>query len=274
MISSNTLVNAASRTLLSPRDYFLGMMETWLATPKTDTTQWMIYFESFPSEISGGTLTAVADSISTLGGLLDNNNKTFIQKIEGATGDGWNQTLAGSLLGGIAYQDIMGCIFATRVKIPSLDAVSVEDVGIENNAGFKKGVATNGRAGFAGTTLGIDFRETNASFADLVIKPWTFLTARYGGLPFYGHKTNIIIMEFAKTYQHVTQTPHKVWLFKGARPISVSEIDLSYDKSNGDVPRTTQWAFDDYQLSNNINIPLLSLVKKSSFNRIWNSNLF
>ena len=35
-ISSIPLVNAAARTLISPRDYFLGMMETWLATPKTD----------------------------------------------------------------------------------------------------------------------------------------------------------------------------------------------------------------------------------------------
>ena len=46
-----------------------------------------------------------------------------IQKLEGTTGDkdGWNQTLAGSLLGGYAYQYIMGCIFATSVYIPDLE---------------------------------------------------------------------------------------------------------------------------------------------------------
>ena len=148
------------------------------------------------------------------------------------------------------------------------------DVSVENNAGFKKGVITDGRTGFASTQLGIDFRETNASFADLVIKPWTFLTARYGGLPFYNHKTDIIIMEFSKTYQHVTQTPSKIWMFKGARPTSVSDMHYNYNPDNKELVRTTQWAFDDYQLSNNINVPILSLIQKSSFNRMWNSNLF
>lgn len=274
-ILSNPLVNAAARTLISPRDYFLGMMETWLATPKTDKTQWAVFIDSFPEKISGKTLTALAGSISTFGGLLDKNKpQNWIQKTEGASGDGWDQTLAGSLLGGIAYQDIVGCIFATKIQIPQLDAVSVTDVGIENNAGFKKGIITNGRAGFANTTLGISFRETNASFTDLVIKPWTFLTARYGGLPFGKHKTNITILEYSKTFQHVTQTPSKIWLFKGARPISVSDVQYDYSDAGSEIERNTQWVFDDYQISNNINIPLLSMLEKSSFNRIWNSNLF
>ena len=272
-ISSNPLVNAAARTLISPRDYFLGMMETWLATPKTDLTQWAVFIDSFPEEISGKTLAALAGSITSLGGLLD-KPKNWIQKTEGSTGDGWDQTLAGSLLGGVAYQDIVGCIFATAVTIPSLDKVSVENIGISNNAGYKQGVITNGREGFASSLLKIDFRETNASFADLVIKPWTFLSARYGGLPFYGHKTNITIMEYSKTYQHVTQTPSKIWLFKGARPLSVSDLPLKYGADTAEIFRTTEWAFDDYQLSNNINVPILSMIQKSSFNRMWNSNLF
>ena len=277
-ISSNSLVNAAARTLVSPRDYFLGRMETWLATPKTDLTQWAVFIDSFPEQVSGGTLTALANSISNLGGLGSmlgiEKDKTFIQQIEGASSDGWDQQLAGSLLGGIAYQDILGCIFATSVKIPEMDKVDIQDISVENNAGFKKGITTGGRAGFASTTLGIDFRETNASFADLVIKPWTFLTARYGGLPFYGHKANIIVMEYSKTYQHVTQTPSKIWMFKGARPISVSETHYKYASDSAEVVKSTQWAFDDYQLSNNINVPIISLVQKSSFNRMWNSNIF
>ena len=140
-ISSNSLVNAAARTLISPKDYFLGMMETWLATPKTDLTQWAVFIDSFPEQVSGGTLTALANSITNLGGLGNmlgiEKNKTFIQQIEGASSDGWDQQLAGSLLGGIAYQDIVGCIFATSVKIPEMDKVDIQDISVENNAGFK-----------------------------------------------------------------------------------------------------------------------------------------
>lgn len=280
MDTASTLIatNVIANTLLSPRDYFLAMMETWLATPKTDSSQWVVIIEKFPKEISGGTLSALANSVTNLAATFGIGEKSLnaIQKLEGTTGDkdGWNQTLAGSLLGGYAYQYIMGCIFATSVNIPDLDTVGTNDISVENNAGYKKGVITSGRSGYASTLLSIDFRETNSSFGDLIIKPWTFLTAHYGLLPIGNHKTNIIIMQYSKTYQKITQIPSKIWQFEGCAPVSVSGADLKYSADDSEIVKTTKWAFTNYYIRNNLYLPIIDVLKKSSFNRVWNSNIF
>ena len=70
--------NVLARTLLSPRDYFLATMETWLATPKTDSYQWVVMIESFPKDISKGLLSAAADSITNVAasfGIIKYNNE-------------------------------------------------------------------------------------------------------------------------------------------------------------------------------------------------------
>lgn len=273
-IASNVLAN----TLLSPRDYFLGMMETWLATPKTNQTQWVVMIENFPEEVSKGMLGAIADSATNLlaGFGIGESNLNTIQRLEGTTGDadGWNQTLVGSMLGGWTYQNIMGCIFATDVDIPELDANTANDISVQNSAGFKHGTYTSGRNGFANTPLSISFRETNSSFGDLIIKPWSLLTAHYGLLPFHNHKTNIIIMEYAKTYQKITQIPSKIWQFEGCAPISVPGEKLDYYDTDKQLVKTTKWVFTNYYIRHNMYLPIVDALQKSSFNRVWNSNIF
>lgn len=270
--------NVLARTLLSPRDYFLATMETWLATPKTDSYQWVVMIESFPKDISKGLLSAAADSITNVAASFGIGDAKLnkIQQLEGTTGDkdGWSQDLAGSLLGGWAFQNIMGCIFATSVQIPDLDTNTSQDVSVENNGGFKKGVVTTGRQGYGSSPLTIEFRETNSSFNDLIIRPWSLLTAHYGLFPQFKHKTNIIVMQYSKTYQHITQIPSKIWQFEGCAPLSVAGDKLSYSATDQELVKQTKWAFTRYYIRQNMYMPIVDMLKKSNFNRIWNSNIF
>lgn len=270
--------NVLTRTLLSPRDYFLATMETWLATPKTDNYQWVVMIESFPKDISKGLLSATADSITNVAANFGfgDYNKNTIQKLEGTTGDndGWAQDLAGSLLGGWAFQNIMGCIFATSVNIPELDSNTTQDISVENNGGFRKGIVTTGRQGYGSTPLAIEFRETNSSFSDIIIKPWSLLTAHYGLFPQFGHKTNIIVMQYSKTYQQITQIPSKIWQFEGCAPIAVAGEKLAYSGKDQELVKQTKWAFTKFYIRQNMYMPIVDMLKKSNINRVWNSNLF
>ena len=178
------------------------------------------------------------------------------------------------MLGGVAYQDIMGCIFATAVDIPEMDAVSMNAHSVESNGGVKKGYSTTGRTGYESTPLTIESRETNASFGDLIIKPWASLTAHYGLLPMFKHKTDILILEYAKTYQNITQIPCKIHQFEGCCPLSISGSKLDYKSTGEEIVRTSKWAFNKYYLRNNIYLPVPDLLQKSSFNNILNSKIF
>ena len=229
--------------LISFRDYFLTTMESWVTTIPL-RTQYIALFDSFPS-------------------LLNTN---ILQQLEPVQGNkaGFDIDKAKTTLTSYPLQGIVGCIFLDGVNIPD-DNLGSASASIENNRGFIQGSILEGRSAFANNNLALQFRETNTSFIDMVMRPWVILAAHKGYVatktPAESIKTNITIIQYSRTYQNISQIPRKVWNYYDCVPLSVGTRNLSYDTEQVDkydVP----FIYDRYTVESNLYIPLPDIISK------------
>jgi len=231
--------------LISSRDYFLSQMESWFTTIPM-RTQWMVLIQNYPSLLQ----TSVIQNLERTEGNFNN----------------FNISQAVSILKAYPLNKVVGCIFAQGADIPQLEVMEVgrDKVFNQQQRGFIPGVVANGRSPF--TDLTIQFRETNTSFVDFVVRPWTILAEHFGmvarppGDP-RNVGTTIKILQFTRTYQKVSQIPRKIWTFYNCMPTSVANTNLTYDQEAMDIDNTT-WAFSNYTVENNLYLPLPDIINK------------
>ena len=144
--------------LISSRDYFLSQMESWFTTIPM-RTQWMVLIQSYPSLLQ----TSVLQNLERTEGNFNN----------------FNISQAVSILKAYPLNKVVGCVFAQGVDIPQLEVMEVDRNKVFNQQqrGFIPGVVATGRSPF--TDLTIQFRETNTSFVDFVVRPWTILSEHF-----------------------------------------------------------------------------------------------
>lgn len=229
--------------LISFRDYFLTTMESWITTIPL-RTQYIALFDGFPS-------------------LLNTN---ILQRLEPVQGNknGFDIDKAKAALTSYPLQGVVGCIFLDGVNIPD-DSVSATAANIDNNRGFIEGSILDSRSDFASNNLTLQFRETNTSFVDMIMRPWVILASHRGYVatlsPQDSVKCNITIVQFSRTYQNVSQIPRKIWNYYNCVPLSVGIRNLSYDTEavdKYDVP----FLYDRYTVESNIYIPLPDIISK------------
>ena len=160
-----------------------------------------------------------------------------------------------------------GCILAQGVNIPG-ETYSVEDVAIENNMGFLPGKVGGNRAGMPNLT--IEFRETNRSFTDLVIRPWMILASHMGMVArpnndFRKIKTNIQVIQLAKTFQYTPTVERKVYTFYNCVPTSISSTSLTQENAPKFDMYDTQWAYTHYNVTSLPNDDMGQYMKKQGF---------
>ncbi len=231
--------------LISSRDYFLSQMESWFTTIPM-RTQWMVLIQNYPSLLQ----TSVIQNLERTEGNFNN----------------FNISQAVSILKAYPLNKVVGCIFAQGADIPQLEVMEVgrDKVFNQQQRGFIPGVVANGRSPF--TDLTIQFRETNTSFVDFVVRPWTILAEHFGmvarppGDP-RNVGTTIKILQFTRTYQKVSQIPRKIWTFYNCMPTSVASTNLTYDLEQMEIDNTT-WAFSNYTVENNLYLPLPDIINK------------
>lgn len=229
--------------LISFRDYFLTTMESWVTTIPL-RTQFIAIFDSFPASL----------------------NTNVLQQLEPMVGSkhGFDIDLAKKLLTSYPSQGIVGCIFLDGVDIPT-ESLTVSNATIDNARGFIQGSILENRDPFSSNNLTLQFRETNISFTDMIMRPWVILASHKGyvATPTVATsiKTNITILQFSRTYQNISQIPRKVWRFYNCVPISVGSRNLSYDTEvmeKYDVP----FVYDSYTVDSNLYIPIPDLIAK------------
>ena len=137
-------------------------------------------------------------------------------------------------------QLLKGCVFAQKINTPS-EGIDYIRVGENYKGGYVKGPVTGTRADF--NTFDASFLETNLSFADMVLRPWSImaahqglfareadtvggLTPRNGGLA--GIKTNISIYHLGKAGAGIPPIVRKLYNFYECVPISVDSESYSY----------------------------------------------
>ncbi len=231
--------------LISTRDYFLSQMESWF-TAIPLRTQWMVLIQQYPTLLT----------------------TQVIQQLENTVGNPNNFDInqAVSILKSYPLNKVIGCLFAQGVDIPQMEQLEVgrDKVFGDKQRGFIPGLISNGREPFQNLT--IQFRETNTSFVDFVIRPWTILAENFGMVarPDGDERnvsTTITILQFTRTYQKISQIPRKMWTFYNCMPIQLDNKNLTYDQEALEI-NSTQWAFSNYTVANNLYLPLPDIINK------------
>ena len=231
--------------LISTRDFFLSQMESWFSAVPL-RTQWMLLIQGYPALLQ----TQVVHSLERYEG--NYNNFDISQAV--------------SILKSYPLNRVIGCVFAQGINIPSGQTLDTQKDKIfgDKQRGFLPGQISTGKNTFDNLT--IQFRETNTSFVDFVVRPWSMLSSHFGFVArepgdLRDMKTNITILQYARSYQKISQIPRKIWTFYNCYPVSVDNKNLTYDAEAMDI-HSTQWAFSNYAVQNNLYLPLPDIINK------------
>lgn len=240
--------------LISPRDYFLVQMESWF-TSIPMSTQWMIVIDNYPPAL----------------------RTQIIQGVERTDGarKGWDISSAKTILASFPLQKIVGCLFAYSVTIP-VEEFAMESISVNNNRGFLPGILAGNRSNTP-PELSIEFRETNTSFIDFVLKPWTILTSHFGLAARQkdttttkdplNMKCNMTLLQYTRTFNGISMIPRKVYTFFNCAPYSISTQTLDFSEEKEQI-YTTRWSYSNYTIENNLYLPIADIV-----NRIANGEI-
>jgi len=160
-----------------------------------------------------------------------------------------------------ATQDVIGCIFAQAISLPG-ETVNTEHVGVMDgsNRGFINAPIISGRGNFA--ALRTSFLETNRSFVDGVLRPWSIVVAHEGLIAKQQSiKANIDMYELAKNGECNPTVVRKHWHFKDCVPIIISEEEKTYDGGSDYPKRQVSFIYNSYyvsDMSQEQNTPILS----------------
>jgi hypothetical protein len=182
-------------------------------------------------------------------------NTSSLQEVELIQGDdrGWNIDAVRSILvDRPSNSEKAGCIFVAGASIPS-ENLNSSSATIENNRGFLQGTILEGRDAYASNQLTIQFRETNSSFTDFILRPWLIMAAHKGFVArplSESIKTNITIIQFSKFIQGAPSILRKIWKYYDCVPTAVDTRTLTYADDGLDVFNVT-FAYDYYNMQIN-----------------------
>lgn len=240
--------------LISTRDFFLSQMESWF-TAIPLRTQWMLLIHGYPRLLQTAVIQSLEDRVG------NSNNFDISQAV--------------SILKSYPLNKVTGCVCAQGISIPSAQTLAVgrNKIFADKQRGFLPGQISEGRDSLDNLT--IQFRETNTSFTDFVVRPWSILASHFGlvarqdGDP-RDVTTNITILQYTRSYQKLSQIPRKIWTFYNCVPTNVSSQNLTYDAEAMEINSTT-WSYSNYAIQNNLYLPLPDIINKISagnFNKI------
>lgn len=223
-------------------------------------SQWVVLIDPYPRAISS----------------------SVIQNLEYTDGakKGWDISQPKGILTSYFYQKVIGCLFAQGVNIPN-EQFELNPLAINNNRGFVPGIVAGSRNNFLNQPLVIEFRETNTSFMDMVIRPWVILASHYGFVAREGGendlrniKSTVTVLQYTRSYQKISQIPRKVWTFYNCVPIQVSPESLSYSPDTEYEKYATYWTYTNYTVHSNLYLALPNIINRISTGTIPNVSPF
>ena len=236
--------------LISVRDYFLVQMESWF-TAIPNSTQWVVVIDRYPTA-------------------LRTNILQGLERVDGSK-KGFDIDAAANILKSYPLQKIIGCLFAHEITIPT-EQFDIQTATVANNRGFLPGILGGGR-NTEPPSLVIDFRETNTSFIDFIIRPWVILASHYGMVARPNDtpgrkdeknmKVNMTLLEYTRTYHSISMIPRKVFSFYNCVPYQVSEQSLDYTDEKL-LTYSTRWTYSHYTVENSLYLPIADIVNRIS----------
>lgn len=186
--------------------------------------------------------------------VIDAHNKEYllnkIAEVSNLEPPGWR---IGSIIADTwteQTQNTVGCIFAQGVNLPG-ETVNVDRVGITEGSrrGFINAPIINGRSDYEPMEIG--FLETNQSFVDGVLRPWSILIAHEGLIAQPKNssiKADIHVYQLAKAGEYTPNIVRKAWTFKDCAPTFISPEQLTYDSSDYGK-RQAQFVYNSYHIN-------------------------
>jgi hypothetical protein len=169
-------------------------------------------------------------------------------------GRGWNVSNSLNETTKNEVQSVVGCIFAQGVTIPG-ERVNVEYSGITegSNRGFIKAPIITGRSDFEPLQMG--FLETNRSFVDGFLRPWSIIVAHRGLIATNDSssiKARITIHQLARTGSDQNSVIRKSFIFENCAPVNIASETLDYSASS-DFPKIqATFVYSKYYVVDNI----------------------
>ncbi len=214
------------------RDTFMSALQSWESTFALDT-YYMVQFD-IPMVVNDSAMKAIGEQP-----LGKSSGISFAKK----------------RLTHNTYHKNVGCIFCTGISLPQ-ESVNVQYHPTVQNRSFVGAPYVTSRDTFQ--PISMEVYESNISFADFILKPWTVL-ASFEGTQAQEHasqniKTTMVINELAKggaSYGFVGGgsglTVRKQTTLMDCFPIRVSARRIS-QKANGEVSYVpVEWAYSRYQ---------------------------
>tara|TARA_B110000305_G_C19379230_1_gene608668 strand:- start:356 stop:1423 length:1068 start_codon:yes stop_codon:yes gene_type:complete len=246
----------------SHTENFLQHMDKWeFAIPMKFL--WLVHIDTIPSVISSQTMWNKEPS----GGVQSSGGKG-----EATQSNGWDINQGKSEITRKTYMDTgngNGCILAQGVVLPG-ENYEVKDIPISNNMGFLPGKVGGNKS--ASPPLQIQFRETNRSFPDLVLRPWIYIASHMGLVArpptdtARAIKTNISIVQLGKTYAQIPLVERKVWHFYNCVPVSIDGKELTYDAAEIQL-YSTSWNYTHYSIESLPNTDMDAYMSKEGFQK-------
>lgn len=218
----------------SPYAAYLQMLGRW-PTNIGLASQWFVYFDF--------------SSVKA----LQNNLQTQLSNKESAFGNyGWNysDSVTDYLLDGqlqYSFGNLMGCVFARQVDLPS-ENINAGNEGL-SYGGYMPPATTGSREKYK--KLGVTFLETNASFLDLIIRPWLVLVG-YNGLVARSSSSEknvkcrfADVIMLAKTGIGNDMGIRKAYRFYNLAPVSIDGEEYSY-MADGMKYSKVSFVYDGY----------------------------
>jgi hypothetical protein len=152
-------------------------------------------------------------------------------------------------------QNIIGCIFAQGVNLPGED-VGVEYAGITQGSkrGFINAPIINGRKDFE--PLEVGFLETNSSFVDSFMRPWSILVAHKGLIATSKGtdiKATIIVHHLRRNGKDDSSSEiRKTFIFNNCAPIHIASETLDYSSSSDFPKLQVKFAYSRYAVTDSI----------------------
>ena len=245
---------------ISHTENFLRQLEKWeFAIPLN--FMWMVHIEQIPEIIS-------TEYMHNLEPTANIQHSGSSDKTPGSNHTGWDIDRGKKE---ITRDDFMkaaggvgGCILAQGVNVPG-EAYSVEDLAIENNMGMLPGKIGGNRSPLSQLT--IEWRETNRSFTDLVIRPWLILASHLGQVArpptdLRNIKSTIQVIQLGKTYQYTPTVERKVYTFYNCVPTTISAMQMTQENSAEFQIYDTNWSYTHYNVTSLPNDDMGKFMKK------------
>ena len=214
-------------------DHFLQTLENW-NTAIPFKFHWIVNF--YPPTLPGphGIIDPQSSSaapetlgLGKLGGIVSN----VVKEYEPVGYNAEQMTTAQKNILTDFNMKKLGCIFAQGCVVPG-ETHSIENPSVQNSMGFLPGVISGNRSPLAQLT--VQFRETNTSFTDTVIRPWVIALSHYGLVArprgdARNIKRDIEVIQLAKVASGHPLIIRKRFLFHNCVPTTVDTNELTHD---------------------------------------------